>query len=289
MAIALNPLEVGLMFWGDTDPLKMIRAVKTLGIRSGHLGFTGEVDLTGLGAQYRQALADEAFAVTAVFAAYHGESYADIPTVQDTVGFIPVRYRAEREARTYEVIDATAAMGVPIFACHIGFVPDDHTHPDYVAVREMVRRICDYCAKHNIVFALETGQEPAESLLHFLEDVERPNLKLNFDPANLILYGTSEPIAALQLVGKHVVSVHAKDGNWPDKTKPGTLGTEMPLGQGSVGMANFVNTLKAVGYTGPLTIEREVSLEQDMNDRHQAKLAHVDDIKAAIALLESLR
>jgi sugar phosphate isomerase/epimerase len=197
--------------------------------------------------------------------------------------------RAEREARTYQVIDETAAMGVPIFACHVGFVPEDHAHPNYAPVRDLVRRICDYAAKSGITFALETGQEPAASLLHFLEDVDRPNLKLNFDPANLILYGTSEPIAALELVGKHVVSVHAKDGNWPDPAKPGTLGTEMPLGQGSVGMANFVNTLKKVGYTGPLTIEREVSLDQDMDDRHQAKLAHVDDIKAAIELLRSLR
>ena len=289
MAIALNDLEVGLMFWGDTEPLKMIRAVKSLGIRCGHLGFTGTVPLAGLGEVYKQALADEEFVVTAVFAAYNGESYADIPTVEQTVGFIPTAFRTDREARTYEVIDATAAMGVPIFACHIGFVPEDHNHPNYGAVREMVRRICDYAAKHDIVFALETGQEPAESLLHFLEDVQRPNLKLNFDPANLILYGTSEPIAALKLVGQHVASVHAKDGNWPDKSKPGTLGTEMPLGQGSVGMADFVNTLKAIGYKGALTIEREVSLEQDLNDRHQAKLAHVDDIKAAIGLLQSLR
>ena len=289
MAIALEELEVGLMFWGDTEPLKMIRAVKSLGIRCGHLGFTGAVPLAGLGAVYKQALADEGFVVTAVFAAYDGESYADAPTVEKTVGFIPAATRAEREARTYEVIDETAAMGVPIFACHVGFVPEDHAHPDYAPVRDLVRRICDYAAKSGITFALETGQEPAASLLHFLEDVDRTNLKLNFDPANLILYGTSEPIAALELVGKHVVSVHAKDGNWPDPAKPGTLGTEMPLGQGSVGMANFVNTLKKVGYTGPLTIEREVALDQDMDDRHQAKLAHVDDIKAAIELLRSLR
>lgn len=287
MSTALRDLEVGLMFWGDTEPLKMIRAVKSLGIRCGHLGFTGAIPLAGLGDAYKKALADEEFVVTAVFAAYDGESYADVPTVQQTVGFIPQQYREEREKRTYEVVDATAAMGVPIFACHIGFVPEDHADADYIAVRDMVRRICDYCAKYGITFALETGQEPAETLLHFLEDVKRDNLKLNFDPANLILYGTSEPIAALRLVGKHVVSVHSKDGNWP--AEPGTLGTEMPLGQGSVGMANFVNTLKEVGYRGPLTIEREVSLEQDMNDRHQAKLAHVDDIKAAIALLDSLR
>lgn len=283
----LRELEVGLMFWGDHEPLKMIRAVKSLGLRCGHLGFTGAVNFDGLSEVYKKALADEDFTVTAVFAAYDGESYADVPTVQQTVGFIPAATREAREKRTYEVIDMTAAIGVPIFACHIGFVPEDHSDPVYAPVRDMVRRICDYCATKNIMFALETGQEPAESLLHFLEDVARPNLKINFDPANLILYGTSEPIAALKLVGKHVVSCHAKDGNWPKA--PGTLGTEMPLGEGSVGMANFVNTLKEIGYKGALTIEREVSLDQDMDDRHQAKLSHVDDIMKAIKLLESLR
>ena len=285
----LRPLEVGLMFWGDHEPLKMIRAVKSLGLRNGHLGFTGAVDLSNLAEVYKKALADEDFTVTAVFAAYDGESYADIPTVLNPVGFTPPATREAREKRTYEVVDMTAAIGVPIFACHIGFVPEDHTDPTYAPVRDMVRRICDYCAAKGITFALETGQEPAETLLHFLEDVDRANLKLNFDPANLILYGTSEPISALKLVGKHVVSVHCKDGNWPDKTKAGSLGTEMPLGEGSVGMGNFINTLKEIGYTGALTIEREVALDQDMDDRHQAKLAHVDDIKKAVTLLETLR
>jgi len=285
----LRPLEVGLMFWGDHEPLKMIRAVKSLGLRCGHLGFTGAVDLNGLGDVYKKALADEDFVITAVFAAYDGESYADAPTVQETVGFIPAATRAAREKRTYEVIDMTAAIGVPIFACHVGFVPEDHTDPVYAPVRDMVRRICDYAATKGIIFALETGQEPAATLLHFLEDVNRPNLKLNFDPANLILYGTSEPISALKLVGHHVVSVHCKDGNWPDKGRPGTLGTEMPLGEGAVGIPEFVQTLKSIGYTGALTIEREISLDQDMDERHQAKLAHVDDIKKAVDLLEKIR
>lgn len=287
--VTLRPLEVGLMFWGEREPLRMIRAVKSLGLRCGHLGFTGAVDLTGLGEVYRKALADEDFVITAVFAAYDGESYADIPTVLDTVGFIPAATREAREKRTYEVVDMTAAIGVPIFACHIGFVPENHSDPVYAPVRDMVRRICDYCASKGIIFALETGQEPADTLLHFLEDVDRPNLKLNFDPANLVLYGTSEPIAALKLLGKHVVSVHCKDGKWPDRSKPGTLGTEMPLGDGAVDIGWFVSTLRQVGYTGALTIEREVALDQDMDDRHQAKLAHVDDIKKAIALLEKLR
>ena len=74
-----------------------------------------------------------------------------------------------------------------------------------------------------------------------------------------------------------------------DRSKPGTLGTEMPLGDGAVDIGWFVSTLREVGYTGALTIEREVALDQDMDDRHQAKLAHVDDIRKAVALLEKLR
>ena len=168
-------------------------------------------------------------------------------------------------------------------------MPDDHSHPDFIAVRDMVRRICDHAAQYNIFFALETGQETAQSLLHFLDAVERRNLKVNFDPANMILYGTAEPIPALEVLAPHVVSVHCKDGNWPPNDKPGTLGSEMPLGEGQVDMARFVSTLKKVGYTGPLTIEREVSLDQDMDDRHKEGISHHEDIRNAVALLNRLR
>jgi sugar phosphate isomerase/epimerase len=109
--------------------------------------------------------------------------------------------------------------------------------------------------------------------------VNRPNLRINFDPANLILYGSDEPIEALGLLGQHVVTVHCKDGNWPPKETPGALGTEMPLGQGAVGMDRFIAKLKQIGYRGPLCIEREIE------DQAQKLL----DIKMAIGLLERLR
>ena len=231
-------------------------------MRCGHLGFAGHVPLNvDVASKWRSVADAEDFGITAAFAAFEGESYADGTTVHRTVGFIPRETRTAREKRSLQVVDAASTMGVPIFACHIGFVPDDHTHPDFIAVRDMVRRICDHAAQYNIFFALETGQETAESLLHFLDAVERRNLKVNFDPANMILYGTAEPIPALKALATHVVSVHCKDGNWPPKDKPGALGSEMPLGEGQVGMERFVSTLKKLGYTGPLTIEREVSLE----------------------------
>lgn len=285
----LRPLEVGLMFWGEKAPLNTIRAVKNLGLKCGHLGFAGHVNLKETAQAWRDALEQEQFVVTTIWASYDGESYADGPTVQRTVGFIPQATREAREARTREVIDAGALMGIGSFGCHIGFVPEDTSNPDFLAVRDIVRRICDYAGERGMTFALETGQEPADVLKHFIQEVGRDNLKINFDPANMILYGTADPIEALDIVAPWVVSVHAKDGNWPPKDQPGTLGTEMPLGQGAVGMERFVNKLKEIGYQGPMAIEREVALDQDMDDRHKEGLSHLDDIKQAIALLERLR
>jgi sugar phosphate isomerase/epimerase len=282
-------MEIGLMFWGEKNPRKSMQAVKSLGIPSGHLGFAGHVPLAGAAAEWKAAAEQEQFAVTTVFAAYEGESYADIPTVQRTVGFIPPATREAREARTREVIDTAAAIGVPSFACHIGFVPEERSDPDYVAVREIVRRICDYAAQHKMSFALETGQERAPVLMEFIQDVGRDNLLINFDPANLILYGTGDPIEALDVLAPLVVSVHCKDGNWPPAGVPGALGTEMPLGQGAVGMDRFIAKLKQIGYRGPLTIEREVALDQEMDDRHKEGLSHLQDIRDAVALLKRLR
>lgn len=285
----LRELEIGLMFWGERNPRMAVRGIKALGLRCGQLGIAGHVPLEEVTPLWKETLAQEDFAVTTVFAAYTGESYADIPTVQRTVGFIPPATRAIREARTLEVIDFAADLGVPGFACHIGFVPEDTSDPEYVAVRDIVRRICDCTAGYRMTFALETGQEPAHVMKAFIEDVGRDNLRINFDPANLILYGTGEPIEALAVLAPWVASVHVKDGNWPSPDKPGSLGTEMPLGEGAVGIGRFVAKLRQIGYSGPLTIEREVSLEQAMDDRHKEGLSHLVDIRNAIALLETLR
>src|SRR6185436_13923795 len=88
-------------------------------------------------------------------------------------------------------------------------------------------------------------------------------LRINFDPANMILYGSGDPIEALRAVGHLVVSVHAKDGDWPPPNVPGALGKERPLGQGSVGMERFLNTLREIGYSRPLSVEREVDDQQE--------------------------
>jgi L-ribulose-5-phosphate 3-epimerase len=253
----LSDMEAGVMFWAGRDPLETVRELKTWGVRCGQMGIPGDMPLEGAAASWKRALAEEEFTVVTVFAAYAGESYADIPTVQRTVGFVPPATRAVREARTLAVSDFAAEIGVSSIATHIGFVPEDRSSEDYLAVREMVRRVCDHAARYGQTFALETGQEPAAALLEFLLSANRSNLKINFDPANMILYGTGDPIAALDVLAPYVVTVHCKDGDWPPRDSPGALGEERPLGHGAVGMERFVGKLREIGYNGPLTIERE--------------------------------
>lgn len=253
---SLHELETAVLFWAGENPDETLAPLKRLGIRCGQIGLRGDFDLS-CASQWKRALQAANFTATAVCAAYVGEEYADIPSVKRTVGFIPQLTRGVREKRTYRVIDFGAAIGVYSISAHIGFVPRDSGDPDYVAVREIVRRVCDYAAKHRQTFALETGQESAQELLAFLRDVNRENLGINFDPANMILYGTGDPVEALDILGKHVLSVHCKDGDWPPAGQPAALGEEKPLGEGAVGVERFLDRLAQIGYKGPLTIERE--------------------------------
>lgn len=250
------PLESGVMFWAGRDPVETIAELKAMGFRCGQLAIPGDLDLSCATA-WRDALKAADFTVYTVFATFSGESYADIPTVRETVGFIPPATRAEREKRTCEISDFAVVLGAPAIATHIGCVPHDMSDEAHIAVREMVRRICDHAAARGQKVALETGQESAPVLLDFILGVNRRNLGINFDPANMILYGTGDPIDALGLLGQHVISVHAKDGDWPPAGQPDALGTERTLGQGSVGMERFLRQLIHIGYQGPVTIERE--------------------------------
>ena len=274
----LRALEPGVMFWAAANPTEVIRGVKALGVRSGQLGVAGDYLLDGAAPRWKYACESEDFTMVTVFGAYTGEDYADIPTVERTVGFIPPATRAEREARTLALSDFAAKLGVKSIAAHVGFVPHDKQHPDYIGVLELVRRICDHAQQHGQSFTLETGQEPAETLLSFFKDVDRANLGINFDPANMILYGTGDPIEALGVLGHHVISVHAKDGVWPDKNIAGSLGHEKPLGAGDVGIPAFVAKLKEIGYRGTVNVEREGTNPEVW--RH--------DVAAGVELLKSL-
>ncbi len=276
--LGLKDLEIGVMFWATHDPAQTLRDVKAFGVRAGQLGFPGELSLDGAAERWDEALTAQQFIAVTAVCSYVGEDYADIPTVLRTVGLVPETTRAERVARTKEVSNVGRQLALDSIACHIGFVPEEPQDPIYRGMLDVVRDICDHCANNGQRFTLETGQEPAKVLLRFIADVNRPNLKINFDPANMILYGTGDPIEALDVLREHVISVHCKDGDWPPVDQPAALGRERPLGDGSVGIPRFIAKLKEIGYRGILSVERE---EPDPAKR-------AADIRRAIALLRSL-
>ncbi len=219
--------------------------------------------------------------ITAVFGGFEGESYADIATTARTVGLVPEATRAARVQEMKEISDFTRLLGCDTVALHIGFVPEDESSESYRNLLETTRDLLDHIAANGQKLHLETGQETADHLLHFIGDVSRDNLYINFDPANMILYGTGEPIEALRKVGRYVRSIHCKDAKWAAPDVRGTAwGQEVALGDGDVGMENYLRTLLEIGYTGPLTIEREIP---------QDPVRQKADIGQAVHLLASLR
>jgi sugar phosphate isomerase/epimerase len=217
--------------------------------------------------------------ITAVFGGFEGESYADIPTVIRTVGLVPPATRAARTKEMKEIADFARLLCVDVVALHLGFVPHDTADPLYRDVLAVTRDVCDHCRALGQSLHLETGQEPADTLLRFIGDVERDNLFINFDPANMILYGSGEPIEALEKVGHYVRSVHCKDATWA--ARPGQeWGAEVPLGEGAVDMQRYLRTLDRLGYRGPLTIEREIPQDPE---RQKAEIGR------ALGLLQELK
>lgn len=217
--------------------------------------------------------------VTAVFGGFDGESYADIPTVVRTVGLVPKETRAGRLAEMKEISDFAKMLGCDVVALHLGFVPHDANDPDYAEVVAVTQELCKHASNNGQALHLETGQETAENLVQFIEDTKCDNLFVNFDPANMILYGAGNPIEALKLLGPRVKSVHCKDAKWA--AAPGDeWGEETKLGDGDVGIKQYLETLKELGYSGPLTIEREIPQEPA---RQKEEIGH------AVELLRKIR
>ncbi|MCS7223292.1 MAG: sugar phosphate isomerase/epimerase [Armatimonadetes bacterium] len=268
--MAVRSFDVGIMLGVHQDPRVSVEKCQKVGVKNAQLGVPPDEWLTREKAlEVAQMFREAGVTITTVFCGFEGERYDDIPTVQQTVGYIPDEFREVRVRKTLQIAEFARLMGVNRIAAHFGFIPEDPVDPRYCIAVETMQRICDYLLPKKMSFGLETGQETVETLLRFIKDVGRKNLNVNFDPANMILYGTEEPIAALRKVAPYVASVHCKDGLWP--TEKGKLGTEVPLGEGQVGIDKFVATLKRIGYRGPLTIEREVPDPPQTDDMRKGK------------------
>jgi len=271
---------IGVFASIDTGLGVKLEVARDLGVHTVHLHTPhAESRTPERAAEFNKRLADLGIKITCVFAGFEGESYADIPTVKRTVGLMPRQTRATRTTELKAIADFARELGVDVVGIHLGFVPHDSSDADYKELLQITRDVCDHCKRNGQAIHLETGQEPVDVLLQFLDNVERDNLFVNFDPANMILYGAGEPIPSLEQLGPRVHSIHCKDATWSDK--PGeTWGREVPLGEGDVDFEAFMKTLKKIGYTGPLTIEREIPQEPE---RQKAEIGR------AIELLERLK
>lgn len=262
-----------------------LEVVRELGIPTIHLHAPHQDTRTPQVAQeFSAKLQEIGTRISVVFGGFEGESYADIPTVSKTVGLVPPETRAERTREMKEIADFARLLGVDVVALHLGFVPHDPSDPMYPEIVQVTQEVCDHCRSNDQRLHLETGQETADALLAFIAAVDRDNLFINFDPANMILYGSGEPIEALRKVGRFVRSVHCKDAKWA--ANPGKeWGAEVPVGQGDVNFERFLATLQEIGYDGPLTIEREIPQEPARQKAEISQAVKVlNDLKAKLGV-----
>jgi len=264
-----EPMVIGMTVGGD-DPVASLEKVKSLDISTCQMYLPPEKwwvkDRLEL---IKKAMQEQGIRMTALVCHFEGEKYDDIATIKRTVGLLNRTTREKRVRKTLFSSDLARDLEVKVLQAHIGFIPQGRKDPDYEGLVETVQRIADYCKRNAQSFALETGQEEAHILAMFIEDVNRSNLGVNFDPANMLLYDAGDPIEALNILGKYVIGVHCKDGKRP--TKKGELGKEYSLGEGDVDIRRFIDKLKEIGYRGPLTIEREIAGERQIRDILKAK------------------
>lgn len=213
--------------------------------------------------------------ITTLWTGQPGPHVWDFVNGPMSIGLVPPEYRAERVATLKQGADFAARVGVGSITTHAGFIPETMSDPLYPGVLEALREVVTYCYERGLEFWFETGQETPVVLLRVIEALELPNVGINLDPANLLMYGKANPVDALDVFGQYVRGVHAKDGEYP--TNGRELGVEKPLGEGRVNFPALIAKLKSLGYSGALTIEREISGPQQ-----------IADIRHAIAVLSDL-
>jgi sugar phosphate isomerase/epimerase len=200
------------------------------------------------------------FQMSGAMLGFPGEDYTTPQTIEQTGGFGDPATRPERLERFAWGLARTKELGLQDLMLHAGFIPEVGS-PARKPFLDTLARVAELAHGAGVIVAFETGQESAKLLRRTLDDLKSPNLKVNFDPANMLLYDKDDPLAVLDLLAPDIRSVHLKDANRPGAK--GVWGEEVPLGQGQTNTRAFVKALKRIGYRGPLCIEREVGTQAE--------------------------
>lgn len=261
------PMAIGVMIAPAYDnPEAAIARVKKLGMSNCFLSLDGYLGRFNASAAQKLSAVLEKHGVTATSVEVVGPGrlvwdFLDGPA---TIGLVPPATRAARIDALKQTSDFAKRLGVPRVQTHCGFLPENPRNPLYDQAVAAIREVAMHCAGNGQDFLMETGQETPTTMSRVILDVNQPNLGVGLDTANLILYGKANPVDAVDIIGKHVRSVHAKDGMWP--TDPMQLGKEVLIGTGHVDFLKVFSKLQRLGYQGAITIERETSGPQQMKD-----------------------
>lgn len=201
-----------------------------------------------------------------VWNSYHGP---------ETCGLVPRDLRERRVTELKRGAEFAKMIDAPALITHCGFIPECPCDPLYTETVNAIYDVAIYCHKLGIGFWFESGQETPLTLLRVIEDLGLPNLGVNLDTANLLLYGRGNPVDALEILGKHVRNLHVKDGLHPENSR--VLGKEVPVGEGKADFDKIIKKLYDLNFTGELTIEREISGPQQTADILKAK-AYLEEL-----------
>jgi sugar phosphate isomerase/epimerase len=268
----LKPMELGLLVSPFGAPETTIRRVHDLGFSNCFLSLDGY--LNGFTQEKATELKDllAKYEVTATTVEVVGPPPLEWNFTRgpSTIGLVPPATRAARIDALRQVSDFAKLIGIPQVQTHCGFIPEDPADALYPGAVEAIRTVAQHCQANGQHFLMETGQETPTTMSRMIRDVAMPNLAVGLDTANLILYGKANPVDAADILGKHVRSIHAKDGCWP--TNPSELGEEVQIGKGLVDFKQVFTKLHKLGYSGAVTIERETSGPQQIEDVRQEKI-----------------
>ena len=267
-----KPMEMGLVVSPYKAPEQTIKRVHDLGFPTCFLSLDGYIGT------FTQQNADLLGGLLAKYGvrATTVEVVRPEPLVWDflkgpaTIGLVPRATRVARSQALMGVSDFAKLLSIPQVQTHCGFIPEDPADPLYAETVTAIREVAKHCEGNGQQFLMETGQETPTTMSRMLRDVGQANLGVGLDTANLILYGKANPVDAVDILGPHVKSVHAKDGRWP--TNPNELGEEVAIGQGLVDFKTVLTKLKRAGYKGAISIERETEGPQQVEDVRNEKL-----------------
>ena len=270
----INRLAVCSWSLRPTDPANLIQQLQTIGIPRAQIALDPLRETPAAWGRLPELCAEEGIQLVSGMFGTVGEDYTTLESIKRTGGVVPDATWDQNWRNIQAVAGIAQKIGLKLVTFHAGFLPHEATDPAFPKLLQRITLIAGLFAAKGIQLGFETGQEEAETLRAFLEELGKPNVGVNFDPANMILYAKGDPIAALRVLGPWLKQCHIKDAV---KTRtPGTWGEEVVTGTGQVDWRAFFRTLDELRFQGSFAIEREAGERR------------VADIRTARQLVEKI-